>query len=132
MYRNSQYSLQDRLQQISESIDLVIARCENIHSANEFLLSPDNMMRFDSCVMRLQTIGEQIGKILKMKDSPLEDYPEIPWLAAYDMRNFISHEYSNIDEEIIFDVIKEDLPQMQKVVKTILQNIPPCESVPSR
>lgn len=132
MYRNSQYSLQDRLQQISESIDLVIARCENIHSANEFFLSPDNMMRFDSCVMRLQTIGEQIGKILKMKDSPLEDYPEIPWLAAYDMRNFISHEYANIDEEIIFDVIKEDLPRMQKVVKTILQNIPPCESVPSR
>lgn len=122
MYRNSQYSLQDRLQQISESIDLVIARCENIHSAKEFLLSPDNMMRFDSCVMRLQTIGEQIGKILKMKDSPLEDYPEIPWLAAYDMRNFISHEYANIDEEIIFDVIKEDLPRMQKVVKTILQN----------
>lgn len=132
MYRNSQYSLQDRLQQISESIDLVIARCENIHSANEFFLSPDNMMRFDSCVMRLQTIGEQIGKILKMKDSPLEDYPEIPWLAAYDMRNFISHEYANIDEEIIFDVIKEDLPRMQKVVKTILQNILPCESVPSR
>lgn len=122
MYRNSQYSLQDRLQQISESIDLVIARCESIHSANEFLLSPDNMMRFDSCVMRLQTIGEQIGKILKMKDSPLEDYPEIPWLAAYDMRNFISHEYANIDEEIIFNVIKEDLPRMQKVVKTILQN----------
>ena len=122
MYRNSQYSLQDRLQQISESIDLVIARCENIHSANDFLLSPDKMMRFDSCVMRLQTIGEQIGKILKMKDSPLEDYPEIPWLAAYDMRNFISHEYANIDEEIIFDVIKEDLPRMQKVVKTILQN----------
>ena len=124
MYRNSQYSLQDRLQQISESIDLVIARCENIHYANEFLLSPDNMMRFDSCVMRLQTIGEQIGKILKMKDSPLEDYPEIPWLAAYDMRNFISHEYANIDEDIIFDVIKEDLPRMQKVVKTILQNNP--------
>ena len=124
MYRNSQYSLQDRLQQISESIDLVIARRENIHSANEFLLSPDNMMRFDSCVMRLQTIGEQIGKILKMKDSPLEDYPEIPWLAAYDMRNFISHEYANIDEEIIFDVIKEDLLRMQKVVKTILQNNP--------
>ena len=107
MYRNSQYSLQDRLQQISESIDLVIARCENIHSANEFLLSPDNMMRFDSCVMRLQTIGEQIGKILKMKDSPLEDYPEIPWLAAYDMRNFISHEYANIDEEIILMLSKK-------------------------
>ena len=36
------------------------------------------------------------------------------------MRNFISHEYANVDEEIVFEVIKEDLPQMQEVVKEIL------------
>lgn len=70
--------------------------------------------------MRLQAIGEQIGKILREEDSPLDKYPEIPWLAAYDMRNFISHEYANIDEEIVFDVIKEDLPRMQKAVREML------------
>lgn len=36
------------------------------------------------------------------------------------MRNFISHEYANVDEEIVFEVIKEDLPQMLEVVKEIL------------
>lgn len=36
------------------------------------------------------------------------------------MRNFISHEYANVDEEIVFEVIKEDLPRMQEVVKEIL------------
>ena len=120
MSKRSQYTIKDRLEQISESIDLIISRCENVHSANEFLLSPDNVMKFDSCVMRLQAIGEQIGKILKEENCPFDKYPEIPWLAAYDMRNFISHEYANVDEEIVFDVIKEDLPRMQKAVKEIL------------
>ena len=122
MSRSSRYTLKDRLEQIEESIDLVIERCENIHTANEFLLSPDNVMKFDSCVMRLQAIGEQIGKILKEDNCPFDNFPDIPWLAAYDMRNFISHEYASIDETIVFDVIKEDLPRMKVAVKKILLN----------
>ena len=122
MSKKSPYSTKDRLEQIIESIELIISRCENINDANEFLLSPDNMMRFDSCVMRLQAIGEQIGKLLKEDNCPFDKYPEIPWVAAYDMRNFISHEYANIDEAIVFDVIKEDLPRMQEAVKKILND----------
>ena len=122
MSKRSQYTMKDRLEQIQESIELIVSRCEDIQDANEFLLSPDNVMKFDSCVMRLQAIGEQIGKILKEENCPFDKYPEIPWVAAYDMRNFISHEYANIDEEIVFDVIKEDLPRMQEVVKEILLN----------
>ena len=121
MSKRSQYTIKDRLEQISESIDLIISRCENVHSANEFLLSPDNVMKFDSCVMRLQAIGEQIGNIMKEENCPFDIYPDIPWVAAYDMRNIISHEYASVDEEIVFDVIKEDLPRMQAAVKESLQ-----------
>ena len=120
MSKKSQYTIKDRLEQIAESIELVISRCENVNEANDFLLSPDSMMKFDSCVMRLQAIGEQIGKILKEDNCPFDKYSEIPWVAAYDMRNFISHEYANIDEAIVFDVIKEELPRMQEAVKKIL------------
>lgn len=122
MSRSSRYTLKDRLEQIAESIDLVIDRCENVHTANEFLLSPENVMKFDSCVMRLQAIGEQVGKILKEDNCPFNDFPDIPWVAAYDMRNFISHEYASVDETIVFDVIKEDLPRMKVAVKKILLN----------
>lgn len=45
---------------------------------------------------RLQVIGEQVGKLLFLQPSPLSEYKEIPWLAIYDMRNLISHEYSNV------------------------------------
>lgn len=120
MSKGSRYTVKDRLEQIRESIDLIISRCENIHIANEFLLSPDSVMKFDSCVMRLQAIGEQIGKILKEENCPFAQYPDIPWVAAYDMRNFISHEYASVDEEIVFDVIKKDLPRMKEAIEEIL------------
>lgn len=120
MYKKN-YTIQDRLQQIAESIDIIKARCQNIHTPDDFLISPDNMTIFDSCVMRLQTIGEQVGKLLKEKNSPLFEYNEIPWQAIYDMRNFISHEYANIDEVIIFSTIKEDLTVIKPIILKLLQ-----------
>lgn len=120
MYKRN-YTIQDRLQQIADSIVVVSERCKRISTPNDFLSSPDNMTIFDACVMRLQAIGEQVGKLLKLEDSPLKAYPQVPWQAIYDMRNFISHEYENVDECIVFSTIKEDLPQLQPIIAELLQ-----------
>ncbi len=120
MYRGK-YCILDRLIQIQESIDIVEGRCKHIHTSDDFLMNADRMMVFDSCVMRLQAIGEQVGKLLKEKESPLSDYPQIPWRAIYDMRNFISHEYANIDETIVFSTIKEDLPAIKPLIEEMIE-----------
>ena len=39
------------------------------------------------------------------------------------MRNLISYEYSNIDEEIIFSVIKNDLLELEKTIEKIIEKI---------
>ena len=39
------------------------------------------------------------------------------------MRNFISHEYSHVDEDIVFQVIKDDLPPLKVAVKDILDRL---------
>lgn len=36
------------------------------------------------------------------------------------MRNFISHEYSNIDEDIVFSVIKEHLQRLKETIERII------------
>ena len=61
-----------------------------------------------------------LNKLLKEEDSPLLAYGDIPWRAIYDMRNLISHEYANIDEEIIFSTIKEDLPVIYPVIQALI------------
>lgn len=116
-----QYTIKDRLEQILESIDIITDRCKDINACNEFFLSPGKMMLFDSVVMRLQVIGELVGRLLKEKSKPLEAHPEIPWVQIYDMRNFISHEYANIDEAVVFSAIKDDLPKLRPVIEMLLK-----------
>ena len=76
---------------------------------------------FDACVLRLQVIGENVKRILDESENPLEKYCEIPWRAIVSLRNIISHEYANVDEEIVFQVIKDDLPKLKAVVGELLR-----------
>lgn len=118
--KNTQLSSLDRLNEIIESIDLISEWSAGINQAVEFLITSNNVMVFNACVMRLQVIGEHVGRL--MKDSPelLETHSEIPWLAIYDMRNIISHEYSNVDEDVVFSTIKDDLPPLRIVIEQML------------
>ena len=116
-----EYTIKDRLSQILESIDVIMERCKDINECNEFFLSPEKMMLFDSVVMRLQVIGELVGKLLKEKSQPLAAFPEIPWVQIYDMRNLISHEYANIDEDIIVSVINDDLIPLKTAIEDLLK-----------
>ena len=81
------------------------------------------MMVFNACVMRLQVIGEHVGKLLKEAPAMLETHPEIPWLAIYDLRNIISHEYANLDEDLIFSVIHKDLQPLRDVITSMLESL---------
>ena len=37
------------------------------------------------------------------------------------MRNMISHEYANVDEVIVYDTIKNGLPELLKVIEELLK-----------
>ena len=104
MYKGGRLTICDRLTQIKESIYYIQQWSKEINCADDFLASMDKVMVFNACVMRLQVIGEQVGKLL----------------AIYDMRNLISHEYSNVDEQIVFTTIKNDLIELDKVITVLL------------
>lgn len=114
---NNKLTLKDRLLEIMESIKLIQEWSNNRHSTDDYMLSPDGVMAFNACVMRLQVIGEHVGKLLKDEGKPLENFKQIPWLAIYDLRNIISHEYANIDEELIVSIINDDIPKLKNVVE---------------
>ena len=96
---DNRLTIRDRLEAILESINLIIEWTDGRKTAHDFMLTPTGVMAFNACVMRFQVIGEHIGKLLKSEAKPLDKCPNIPWNAIYGMRNFISHEYANIDEE---------------------------------
>lgn len=120
---NSSVITHNRLEEIMESIQLIQEWSSTRHTVSDFMSTPEGVMAFNACVMRLQVIGEQVGKLLKDESHPLSIHPEIPWMAIYDMRNLISHEYSNIDEAVIVSTINQDLPKLKLVIQQLLDTI---------
>ena len=55
----------------------------------------------------LAIIGEAANRIAVEAYSEL---PQLPWRDMVDLRNFIVHEYENVNMPIIWDVIQRDLP----------------------
>ncbi len=117
---NDMLEIRDRLEAILESIELIQEWSEGMTELHDYMISPSRVMAFNACVMRLQVIGEHVGKLMREDGRPLDNYKEIPWHAIYGLRNIISHEYANIDEDIIVSAINEDLPKLKAVVKELL------------
>ena len=115
--------IQDKFLQISESISIIEERCKNIQNVDDFLLSPWGMTILDACIMRIQVIGETIKGIdEKTHQTLLSEYPQVPWRKIIGLRNIISHEYANIDYDIIWVVIERYLSPLQETVETVRQD----------
>lgn len=121
---NEDIEIRDRLEGILESIELIQEWSKGMTELHDFMISPNRVMAFNACVMRLQVIGEHVGKLMKEESRPLDKYTEIPWQAIYGLRNIISHEYANIDEEVIISAINEDLPRLKTVIEELLKQYP--------
>ena len=58
-------TIRDRLEDILESIGLIEEWSQGMTELHDFMISPGKVMAFNACVMRLQVIGEHVGKLLK-------------------------------------------------------------------
>jgi uncharacterized protein with HEPN domain len=112
------------LEDIKQKSETVIARSEPIREANDYLISPERMEKFDAACMLIQVIGETAKKIDTWTNSQiLSKYPEVYWRGVFGCRNIISHDYGNVDPEQIFKIVKTHLPSLIECVDIILKDV---------
>ena len=70
----------------------------------------------DAVLHSLQVIGEAANKIRTAAPDFAAQYPEIPWDLIYGMRNRIVHDYFEVDLEVVWRTIKQDLPSLRQRV----------------
>lgn len=100
----------ETLRQIKEAILLLQEWNREVSNADDYLLSANGMKNLAASCMLIESIGEGFKKIDKDSNSQLLSlWPSIPWKAVMGMRNQIAHGYFNIDAEIVFDTVKNDL-----------------------
>lgn len=66
----------------------------------------------------LQIIGEAARRVsLEFRNA----HPEIPWKAIVGMRSKVVHDYLNVDEDVVWDTVKNDLaPLVLELEKLLL------------
>ncbi len=70
-------------------------------------------MRKDAVIRQLEIIGEATKHLSK---AFRELYSDIPFQRIISMRNKMIHEYFGVDEEVLWETAKKDLPALKKAL----------------
>ena len=112
------------LKRIASTIERIINNSKTIDDSQYYVLSPAGMERLESTCMLLLAIGESIKGIDKMtRKQLLPNYPEVDWKGAMGIRDIIAHHYFDIDETIVFDVVKNKLPGMLETINKMIEEL---------
>ena len=116
--------IESLLKKIFQTVERILANSETITSPSFYLLTPSGMERLESTCMLLIAIGEGVKGVDKLTDKELLSfYPEMDWKGVMGMRDIIAHHYFDLDAEIVYDVIKHDLPKLKDVLQQIIDDL---------
>lgn len=111
------------LEQIRDSLIIIIDRAYVVNKVEDFTHSADGMMRLDSICMQLVTVGEAIKNVDKYTNKELlPKYPSIDWRSVMGLRDIIDHQYFNVDAEIIFRIVKVNIADLLIVIERIISD----------
>lgn len=112
------------LDKIIASVDVIQQRTETICSINDFLDSPTGSLLLDGVCMKLIATGESIKNLDKLTaGNLLIHYPQIPWREVMGMRDIIVHHYFEVDADVIFNTVKENIPLLMDTLKQMPKDL---------
>ena len=101
---------------INKIIDDIIFVIENTKEISIEEFSQNDVL---NCAVSFKFI--QISESAKqLPDSLMDVYPMIPWRKINGLRNKIVHDYGNVQLDIIYNTIIDDLPVLLEQLKELL------------
>jgi uncharacterized protein with HEPN domain len=70
-------------------------------------------------VRLLEIIGESAGRI---PPDVCEKHPDVPWHEIVSLRNRLIHGYDSVDFDILWQIVKNDLPPLIEQVEKIVSS----------
>ena len=70
-----------------------------------------------ACSMCIIQIGELVGQL---SDELKSERPEVAWRLIKDMRNLFAHDYARVDNEIVWETLKSNIPDLKEKCEKIL------------
>ena len=120
-YFDEKKIIRETLKLMLESCEFLIEWNKNINTWQDYPISSSGMKTMAASCMLLEAIGEEVKSIDKRDSTFLEtNAPTIPWREYVGIRNKIAHGYHNLDAELIFETVKNDIPELKKSLEKLL------------
>ena len=72
---------------------------------------------YDAVIRNLEIIGEAAKNVTAEFKA---DHPAVTWRKTTALRNIIAHEYFGVKDEIIWDIIEKEIPELGERSQNIL------------
>ena len=100
------------LEDILDSINAINSYTKNL-TYEDF---SSDRKTYSATIRELEIIGEAVGKL---PDEIRNQHPDVEWRDIKGMRNLLIHEYFGVDLEIVWKVVKNDIPALEQTVQSI-------------
>ena len=98
------------IQRIKKDLEFIVVHMQNVDieelNKNEVLL--------DSMLFRMIQVSENAKKL---SDEIKETNRDVPWRALAGFRNRIVHDYGNVDLNIVYETLKNDIPSIVNMIE---------------
>lgn len=109
--------LEDYLGHIVEAIDRAIGYLQPFENIEAFLKDEKTQ---DAVVRNIEIIGEAVTHITRVAPDFIDRHPKLPWARMRGMRNFIAHTYFDVDWQIVWDTVRDDLPPLKEQINQLM------------
>ena len=114
----------ETLKNIKIAINRLEERNVQVHSVNDFLLSPWGMEKLDAACMVIIALGESVKTLDKQTDKKLlPTYPSIDWKKVMGARDIIAHHYFDVDASQILWIIKNELSPLKQAICFFIEQL---------
>ena len=73
-------------------------------------------LHFDAVLRNLEIIGEAVKNI---SEETRQKYPNVKWRKIAGFRDIVAHEYFGINDETVWDIVENEIPNLLAIVKVI-------------
>ncbi len=98
-------------------IDAAETAAKFVDGRREADLDSDPMLLF-ALVRAIEVIGEAASRV---SDECRSAHPEVPWPAIVSMRNRLIHAYFDINHEILWRTVTDELPRLIPLLRTAIE-----------
>ena len=103
-----------------KDILIAIDKIEEVTNVVVFDVFMQDYKIHDVVMYNFIIVGEASNRI---SDEFKQTHNSVEWHKLRGMRNHLAHSYDEIDYKVVWETIKNDLPQLKNQIQNIIQNL---------